>query len=416
MMNSQMMNGGTLGAFSLGKMTSSQGEPIDNVHLEGSELVGYTYVYETHTVCTYTSCSQVTGWNYRQIRGFEFTNVQVPYFISTSTPGSQDVISSTTTNVYIYNIIQEPGADSDVWEYQIEVFNTNTWQWENECGGQNWNLTSVALQGRWNLAQGVINGGAKISSDANLMTFACTNAALGKCTNGQSQANGFGYGPWRSDYRYSPSSNSYVYTSRANMHQACTRMVRADYCGDGTPHTFTGNPIDVWDNTRPNYGYSTGINIETQADMNAGFLANDYEAAWKTNGAVEVWWQRIAGASQNDINNALPVITCPNCAVAQRCPFYPQMVWDQYGNPFMIHTFHAITSWTDTVPAFPGLNSMTGISTAAAAENLLFDRNHHSFAAANPQPVYEAAEFTDPTGTICPYGTAGGLQDTGCNP
>ena len=27
--------------------------------------------------------------------------------------------------------------------------------------------------------------------------------------------------------------------------QACTRMVRADYCGDGRSYTFDGTPIEI---------------------------------------------------------------------------------------------------------------------------------------------------------------------------
>jgi len=30
-------------------------------------------------------------------------------------------------------------------------------------------------------------------------------------------------------------------------HQACTRMMRADYCGDGRPHTREGTPIYIDD-------------------------------------------------------------------------------------------------------------------------------------------------------------------------
>lgn len=42
-----------------------------------------------------------------------------------------------------------------------------------------------------------------------------------------------GYKPW---------------TSAADeLHQACVRMVRADFCGDGVPFTVDGTAIDVQD-------------------------------------------------------------------------------------------------------------------------------------------------------------------------
>ena len=57
-----------------------------------------------------------------------------------------------------------------------------------------------------------------------------------------------------------------------DLHAACVRMVRADYCGDGTPHTRNGTKINFWDNS--------------------GVLADDpwpgmrFEAAWSPQGAV----------------------------------------------------------------------------------------------------------------------------------
>ena len=35
--------------------------------------------------------------------------------------------------------------------------------------------------------------------------------------------------------------------SLASYHQACTRMARADYCGDGTSHTQDGTWIEYYD-------------------------------------------------------------------------------------------------------------------------------------------------------------------------
>src|SRR6266436_911063 len=57
----------------------------------------------------------------------------------------------------------------------------------------------------------------------------CAAGALGKCVR-------FGYHPWetRSDGR-----------SMRDYYEACVRMVRADYCGDG--RTRTGMAIDIWD-------------------------------------------------------------------------------------------------------------------------------------------------------------------------
>jgi hypothetical protein len=100
--------------------------------------------------------------------------------------------------------------------------------------------------------------GARHDSDT-LSTFACTTGAIGKCVL-------WGYDPAKVG---------------AGMHQACTRMVRADYCGDGVSSTRNGTIIDVSD-TR---GVQTATNLP-------GF---SFEAGWNENGATCVNHPRIAG-------------------------------------------------------------------------------------------------------------------------
>jgi hypothetical protein len=59
----------------------------------------------------------------------------------------------------------------------------------------------------------------------------CTGGAEGKCIR-------FGYKPWRT----TPDG---VWLQP--YYQACVRLVRADYGGDGTGHTSNGTPIDLFD-------------------------------------------------------------------------------------------------------------------------------------------------------------------------
>src|SRR5262249_24928548 len=84
----------------------------------------------------------------------------------------------------------------------------------------------------------------------------CTAGAIGKCVR-------FGYHPWKvaADGR-----------SMREYHAACVRLVRADYCGDGTPHTENGTLIDVYD--------PVGVQ---QPDNGPGMA---FEAAWSPSGAV----------------------------------------------------------------------------------------------------------------------------------
>jgi hypothetical protein len=62
------------------------------------------------------------------------------------------------------------------------------------------------------------------------------------------------------------------------MHQSCTRMARADYCGDGTSHTREGTWINIWD-TLPAPGPIQRHGLLPPLGM-------VFEAGWNTGGAV----------------------------------------------------------------------------------------------------------------------------------
>ena len=84
----------------------------------------------------------------------------------------------------------------------------------------------------------------------------CTSGAIGKCVR-------LGYRPWRTGPDGRP---------LRDLHQACVRAVRADYCGDGRAHTRDGTPVDLYD--------GGGI----QRDEPAPGMR--FEAAWGADGAV----------------------------------------------------------------------------------------------------------------------------------
>lgn len=100
-------------------------------------------------------------------------------------------------------------------------------------------IEAFALAGRWDYREGVPGGGAKIADPA-AFTFACRRVgALGKCVD-------IGYKPWAS-IRTGRGKNSRL-VSLEPYHQACIRMLRADYCGDGKSWTVDGTVIDLYDN------------------------------------------------------------------------------------------------------------------------------------------------------------------------
>jgi hypothetical protein len=115
----------------------------------------------------------------------------------------------------------------------------------------------MPLAGRSDPA-GILSPGA--AGDFELV---CTSGAQGKCLR-------FGYAPWRATPDGRPMRDWY---------NACVRMLRADYCGDGRPHTRDGTLVDLYDR----------IGVQ-KPDTDA---LSRFEAAWGPGGAVCVARTRI---------------------------------------------------------------------------------------------------------------------------
>jgi len=151
-----------------------------------------------------------------------------------------------------------PARQGDVLLYDMRVLDpatgTSAPLCEDAVDGGHW---AFPLRGQWD------RDGRRISDKG--FTLTCAADAQGKCVR-------FGYKPWKT------TSDGVVL---ANYHQACIRMVRADYCGnEGT--TRDGMLIDFYD--------QLGIQKRTKA---AGDHALPFEAAWNTEGAVCVAHTRV---------------------------------------------------------------------------------------------------------------------------
>ncbi|HZI09254.1 MAG TPA: ADYC domain-containing protein [Myxococcus sp.] len=93
-------------------------------------------------------------------------------------------------------------------------------------------------------------------------TLGCTAGVIAKCYR-------WGYKPWLAH----PGGPALM----RDMHWACTRMARADYCGNGISHTRNGTLINLWD-TLPAPGP-----IQARGEPALGMV---FEAGWDTSGAV----------------------------------------------------------------------------------------------------------------------------------
>jgi hypothetical protein len=150
----------------------------------------------------------------------------------------------------------EPSSGGSLPWYRIEVWNAESASWENPC-----TATSRVPQPRALAVPGVWDKSGARQEKAGRFTFACETGAIAKCVS-------LGYAPWASKDEQ----------PLAALHQACTRMLRADYCGDGRSHTLEGTTIDVYD--------SLGVQERT-VESSAAFQPElaSFEAAWGPEGA-----------------------------------------------------------------------------------------------------------------------------------
>jgi hypothetical protein len=112
----------------------------------------------------------------------------------------------------------------DLHHHRVSVRDDASGAWTSLCTDRDGRPgAALALRHTWDPATG------DRVDDPDTLTFACRGAVLARCVES-------GYRPWA--------------PRGADRHQACTRMVRADYCGDGSTHTLAHAPLLVYDRTR----------------------------------------------------------------------------------------------------------------------------------------------------------------------
>ncbi len=156
-------------------------------------------------------------------------------------------------------------------QYEVSYITREMEDFEYLCGVDetNYPLRAIALEGTWNLGEGV-RGGGDWYDEPHTITLACERYALAKCVYA-------GYGPWA--VAELSLGGQLVDVPMRPHFQACTRMLRADYCGDGTPHTQDGTAVNFYDD------------ITIRNDN----LPWDLEAEWDEDGAICADTHRIRG-------------------------------------------------------------------------------------------------------------------------
>jgi hypothetical protein len=159
--------------------------------------------------------------------------------------------------VRIDEAVRDPADRAgEIMLYRLSVRNPQTGEWQNMCRpGPDGIAMGFPIEGSWTA------DGRHVHDNSLAMT--CSAGAIGKCIR-------YGYKPWAAG----PNG-----AALWDYHQACTRMVRADYCGDGTSWTRDGMAIDLFDRL--------GIQVPDTTDT------MQFEAAWDARGAVCVSHTRV---------------------------------------------------------------------------------------------------------------------------
>ena len=288
LLNGRYLNGRYLnGVYLNGRYLN--GRYLNGVVLADGTVSDDVVVYRTQIYAQVESCSEVDQWVYADgdVRGADRRcALYGMWFYNRSLEGAtiEAAIASDgtawklriessemTTQEYASSAVDwltVQRTSEGVYWYNVS-YDTGGGHWQPVCGvdGNGEPNPAVFLAGRWDYTQGEPTSGARFDEDG-AYTLACANTALGKCA-------ALTYGPWRDDEYPLVDETVQLYQSTPidarSLHQACTRMIRADYCGDGTPYTHDGTPIDVFD--------SYGKNVEFVPWW-------DLDAVWGPDGAV----------------------------------------------------------------------------------------------------------------------------------
>ena len=244
-LNSARLNGWTLNGIHLNGWTLN-GWTLNGWTLGGWALHGYALQGSTITA-THLAGGAPVAVSGTDLIGSELTLTR----------------ASASYTLRFDDIFKDPAdPDGDVYFHEISVQDPATGAWTSLCHDADGQPTeAIAIANYWDPETG-----ARIDDPA-AVTLACRGAALAKCVE-------WGYRPWASATRCHGSKCEQV--SLADHHQACTRMARADYCGDGTPHTIDDTPVDVYDRL------AAPIQDTATRDL-AGW---DIEAEWGPGGAL----------------------------------------------------------------------------------------------------------------------------------
>jgi hypothetical protein len=223
-LNGMSLNGMSLNGMSLNGM-SLNGMSLNGMSLNGSELTG-------------------VAAGGQAVSGASLVGATLNGVVSSGASLPMRVDAAATL----------PAPNGDVWAYAVSYL-VDDGVWRPLCGTSAGEpVLAVPLAGTWDY--GVGPSGGSWTASASSFTLACRGTALSKCVE-------LGYQPWK----------TVGGVSLRDHHQTCTRVLRADYCGNGQPGTLNGWQVNVYD--------PQGVQADTENGASWVF-----EAEWSPSGAL----------------------------------------------------------------------------------------------------------------------------------
>jgi hypothetical protein len=301
---------------------------------------------------------------------------------STAPPTTMRIKSVTVPETEVY--ICSPGKngkitcrwlitrDTDINLYNVEYQTASGWQPicpYNDADGD-YNI-AIPIVGAWETREGYFHsqdycnfgnhvgpctnwgGGGKVpGTDGTAFAFTCRDVgATAKCLER------LGYRPWKNATAHDLSNNP-VTVSLDETFQACVRMLRADYCGDGHAHTRDGTLIDV----------SDGTSIQYQSVSPPGVPPfGGFEAEWGPGAATCISSTRFNGQDPDPTNQQASYTTmhyiqdhCPQAmnqfiGSITTCGESSDFDYRQFASRFGFHggfkPLANVMNWSSTLPA-----------------------------------------------------------------
>ena len=167
----------------------------------------------------------------------------------------------------------------DIQLYELRLRVKGDEEWIDPCEDEDGvGHPAIPLVNHWDM-----DSGDRID-DPDVISWSCTTGVLAHCVQ-------WGYRPWAEaeDCKKKDKKGNWKKCKDVSLrdhHQACTRMARADYCGDGETWTIPGTQIDIWDNLEPQLQVRAGDwDIEAEWTPDGAWCLNDIrQQGWKEEG------------------------------------------------------------------------------------------------------------------------------------